>query len=175
MNLSGILVLLALASLVGRIVKAVQKGQQSGGGRNPPPSPPQATPAHEAMPPTPRAWRGVEAFREIMAKLEEAASEAPRQPGKPVDFAQAFPEPEPSFQGEVTVSTQGVGFGEGKSPSQEPRAAKPEGSAPPTRAAPSVRQSARGYLAGAGGLRRAVVLSEVLGKPLSLRRGRTVL
>jgi hypothetical protein len=228
---TAIVVILIVLSLIGRIGKSAQKSQakrDQPGGQNP--SIPyrqnqsQGKAAREGAPKL-GTWKGADSFREMLERLEEAATEAQGRKAPAVNFGQAFEESRPvpkpasksegiaategmvSTQGlvatEGTVSTQGLASAEGAFSTQglastegvvstqglasaegtvstQGMASTEEGGPVLQRArarvlsSDRVPQASHGYFANSGELRRAVVMSEVLGKPVSLRKRRAV-
>ncbi len=194
MNITGIALFLFAAWIIGKVVRSVQQSQVKRNAQNgqTPSIPyqenrPEATAAHESAA-KPRVWRGVDSFREMLEQLE-AASEGRETKDPSVNFAQAFekpataPKPRPR-QGEGiastegTVSTQGMpsteGIGTQGTASLEGIGSFPAHAAQASAASGTGQRMARGYFSDTADLRRAIVISEVLGKPVSLRRKRAV-
>ncbi len=193
MNISGLLALVAVASLIGRVVKSAQQSQAKRSGQKPTipyeQNQPQATSAHESAA-KPKAWNGASSLREMIDRLEQAASDQQNRKDPAVNFSQAFEEVKPIpkkvapfgeglTSTEGTVSTQGLGSGEGRVSTQgiaSTEGMKPASahSAVGTKVPAAPRRSSHGYFSNVADLKRAVVMSEVLGKPVSLRKRRVV-
>ncbi len=226
MNISGLVIFLIVASLIGRILKSAQLNQAKRNKQDEQnPQIPyednqsQASSAHESAA-KPRAWKGIDAFREMLEKLEVAGSQQQDRMDPSVNFSQAFEEqqritPRPktvqelktapiegvtSIQGlasaqgvystqgmassEGTFSTQGKASAEGIYSTQGMASSEGFGmtegvmrsrsrSSSVMTAAAALRPK-NGYFSNTQELKRAVIMSEVLGKPVSMRKKRMV-
>jgi hypothetical protein len=200
-NLSGFVVFLIVASLIGRIVKSTQQAQakrNAQSGQKPAipyaQNQPQQVSVHESAA-KPKLWNGG-SLQEMINRLEQAAAEQQNRKDPAVNFSQAFegvaPIPKKSAppgegiastegtlsrQGfgsaEGTVSTQGFGSMEGTGSTQGMTPAPTFGAAK-LNAPAAPRRISNGYLSNTADLKRAIIMSEVLGKPVSLRSKRAL-
>ncbi len=150
-------ILVGAASVLGRLRKAIQSGQGPGGIRIPPPAEirqkapiaPRTAPGHPAPPARVQPVR-----RPGRPKPRPKAARRPAPQGA-VRPRPSKPEPEPEAPKRAVEPPVESHF-------EEKKAAEP-----PVETAGAL--SARGLLAGRDDLRRAVLMAEVLGRPLALR------
>lgn len=183
---------LIVASLIGRIVKSAQRSQaKRDGQRSAVPyqqNQPQQVSAHESTA-KPKLWNGG-SLQEMINRLEQAAAEQQNRKDPAVNFSQAFEEVKPFpkkgappgegiASTEGTVSTQGLGSPEGRVSTQgiastEGMASASVHSAAQMKTPAAPRRPFNGYFSNVADIKRAIIMSEVLGKPVSLRKRRVI-